>query len=70
MVSAMATERYIALLDDETLVDLGQHRSMTAAMDVEPVHTHWVFSEAGLRDLRDRINKLLGDDQEKQPCSS
>lgn len=57
--------KYFAILDTEEIVLIGEFDTITDAFDNEPPNTHWVYSEDGLRVLRDNINEVLNENQIK-----
>lgn len=53
--------RYFALLDSGDFVEVGSFDEVEAAFEAEPPDTLWLFTEQGLRSMRNHINQLLGD---------
>ena len=51
--------KYFALLDSEEIQFIGEFETIDDAFCNEPPCTHWVFSEEGLRSLRDSIDEVL-----------
>lgn len=56
-----ALTRYFAFIDSSNVVEVGSFAHIEDAFAAEPKDTIWMFSESCLRDLRSRINELLGD---------